>query len=162
MDSPSTRMVSKSGKVGPTTKLAVAVPTLPESEASPSGTILTHTIESKTPLRTSLESTAKNHHLMIHTESGVVPGDSKDLDMRYLFLLLAVTSCTDPLGTTKFLQNKGYTNIKILGVGGFDCWDEDDAVTKFTADKGGKTYAGSTCCSLFGCTWGKKPTPIKP
>lgn len=85
--------------------------------------------------------------------------------MKYLILLLAVasTSCTDPVGTTKFLQKEHYTNIQIQGIGGpFDCWDDDDTVTKFTAEKNGVRYVGSVCCGLFMCEWGKKPTAIKP
>jgi hypothetical protein len=70
-----------------------------------------------------------------------------------LLLLVGVLSCTDEPGTRKALLRKGYTNIQIVGPGSpLDCWDDDDMVTKFIAERDNVKYTGVTCCDLFLCT----------
>jgi hypothetical protein len=78
--------------------------------------------------------------------------------MRTLFLLLLISaiSCTDESGTVNKLQKMGYVNIKIVGPGSpFDCWDEDEVVTEFIAEKNGVKWTGTTCCDLFACSVNK-------
>lgn len=73
-----------------------------------------------------------------------------------LVILIGVLSCTDDSGTRKVLQKKGYTNIQIVGPGSpWNCWDDDDVVTEFIAEKDNVKWTGTTCCDLFICTVGK-------
>jgi hypothetical protein len=69
--------------------------------------------------------------------------------MTKLALLLGIfllASCSDGEGTTKLLEDQGYTNIVIKGYDHFSCHEDDTFATEFEATSpSGHIIHGTVC-----------------
>jgi hypothetical protein len=60
------------------------------------------------------------------------------------------------LGLEKSCRKKDTPIFRLLAPGSpFDCWDEDDVVTEFIAERDNAKWTGTTCCDLFRCSVNK-------
>lgn len=66
-------------------------------------------------------------------------------------LAFVLSSCSDGEGTTKLLEEQGYSNIVIKGYDGWSCHDDDHFSTEFEATgPTGKQVHGTVCLDLKG------------
>lgn len=67
-----------------------------------------------------------------------------------LFFLIAPVACTDTASTQNVLEQQGYTNIEAGGYAYFECSQDDQYATRFTATApNGSKVSGAVCGGFF-------------
>lgn len=69
--------------------------------------------------------------------------------MKYLFLALVLTACTDESATVHTLQDSGFTDIQTDGYDWLACGHDDTSATRFHAkNASGRAVSGVVCCGI--------------
>jgi hypothetical protein len=67
-----------------------------------------------------------------------------------VIVVLLLSGCTDEEGATEAIKDMGLTPIAVGGYGWFDCSEDDQFATKFTARNAqGRNVAGTVCSGWF-------------